>query len=80
MSRTKIAITLDQDLLQRVDALVSEETYPSRSRAIELAVAEKLDRDDKNRLARECAKLDPAQERELADAGLASDLSEWPEY
>ena len=33
-----------------------------------------------NRLARESAKLDKAQEQELADEGLASEAKEWVEY
>ena len=33
-----------------------------------------------NRLARESAKLDKAQEQELADEGLASEAKEWLEY
>jgi len=28
----------------------------------------------------ECAKLDPAEERALAEEGLAADLADWPEY
>lgn len=80
MPRAKIAITLEESLLERIDALVDDRTYPNRSRAIEQAVVEKLDRDVRGRLARECAKLDPAEERALADAGLAKDFSEWPEY
>ncbi len=41
---------------------------------------EKLERLDRSRLARECAKLDPALEQRLADEGLAADFEEWPEY
>lgn len=32
------------------------------------------------RLARECAKLDPREERALAEEGIAEDLREWPRY
>jgi hypothetical protein len=31
-------------------------------------------------LARECAKLDPKEERALADEGLSADRDSWPEY
>ena len=41
---------------------------------------EELERLDLTRLARECAKLDPQFEQELAEEGLAEDLAEWPEY
>jgi uncharacterized protein (DUF433 family) len=35
---------------------------------------------DRNRLERECAKLDPKEEREIAGEGLGADLAEWPKY
>jgi len=54
--------------------------FPNRSQAIEEAVAEKLARIEKSRLAQECAKLDPAFEKALAEEGLSEDLAEWPEY
>jgi hypothetical protein len=39
---------------------------------LEEAVAEKLERMAKTRLARECAKLDADEERALAEEGLAA--------
>ena len=80
MSTTKVAITLDRRLLGRVDALVKKRKFPSRSRAIQEAVEEKLSRLDRSRLARECAQLDPRAEQVLADEGLPGDVAEWPEY
>ena len=80
MSTAKIAITLDKKLLQRLDQLVDTQKYPSRSRAIQEAVQEKMERLDHNRLARECAKLDPTVEQELAEEGVEGDLEAWPEY
>lgn len=80
MSAAKIAITLEESLLRQVDQLVSSQVYANRSRAIQEAVAEKLRRMDRRRLARECAKLDPAFEQSMAHEGLASDLEQWPEY
>jgi metal-responsive CopG/Arc/MetJ family transcriptional regulator len=80
MGRAKIAISLEEDTLNRLDRLVAQEVFPSRSRAIQEAVAEKLERFERSRLARECAKLDPAFERALAEEGLPDDLSQWPEY
>ncbi len=79
MGKSKIGITLADELLARLDELVARERFASRSGAIEEAVFEKLSRIDRSRLARECAKLDPAFEQRLADEGLAADL-EWPEY
>lgn len=80
MGKAKVGITLDDRLLERLDDLVRERRFASRSGAIAEAVAEKLSRLDRSRLARECAKLDGSVEQGLADEGLAEDLAEWPEY
>lgn len=80
LPKDKVAITLDRELLGRLDELIADRTFPNRSQAIEAAIAEKLDRLGGSRLARECAKLDPVEEKALADLGLAADMKEWPEY
>ena len=80
MSKMKVAVTLDAGLLDQVDTLVRERQFPNRSQAIESALAEKLMRLSRARLTRECAKLDPAEERRFADEGLAEDLKSWPAY
>jgi len=79
MPKTKIAITLDTVLLRRVDALVGVR-FKNRSQAIESAVSEKLERYGRTRLARECEKLDPAEEQAWAELGLAEDVKSWPAY
>ncbi len=80
MAKTKVAVTLDTKLVSKLDGLVREDHFPNRSQAIEAALAEKLARLDRTRLARECAKLDPRQERALAEEGLKTELDEWPAY
>ena len=80
MGRAKVAISLDEAALDRLDELVRQRVFPNRSRAIQAAVVEKLARLDGTRLARECAKLDPAFEKALAEEGLGEDVAEWPEY
>jgi Arc/MetJ-type ribon-helix-helix transcriptional regulator len=80
MKTAKIAITIEQDLLNQLDRLVAQHRFPNRSRAVQEAVREKLEHLNRSRLARECAKLDPQFEQALADEGLAEDLKEWPEY
>ena len=80
MPKTKVALTLDADLLDRVDDLVARQRFRNRSQAIEAALAEKLARLARTRLAEECARLDPAEERQLADEGLAASGESWPEY
>ncbi len=80
MSATKIAITMDSTLVDELDRLVVEKKFPSRSRAIQTAVAEKLQKIHATRLAVECSKLDPEFEQSLADEGLNEELESWPEY
>jgi metal-responsive CopG/Arc/MetJ family transcriptional regulator len=80
MPKTKVAITLDKELVQSLDDLVAQRRFANRSQAIEAALAEKLARLAKTRLAQECAKLDPAVERALAEEGLAGSAEAWPEY
>lgn len=80
MSTTKVAITLDEEVLERLDELVEERVFPNRSRAIQQAVQEKLARLERGRLARECAKLEPDFEIAMAEEGLSAESSDWPEY
>lgn len=80
MASVKVAVTIDSETLKRVDALVAKKVFPNRSRAVQAAVAEKLARMERNRLAEECAKLDPAYEQALADEGLSQELDNWPAY
>jgi len=80
MATTKVAITLDKKTLNRVDRLVENRLFPNRSKVIQKAVEEKLERLERSRLARECAKLDPAFERAMAEEGMSEELSQWPEY
>ena len=80
MSTAKVAISMDETVLDRVDRLVRKKVFPNRSRLIQEAVREKLARLDRTRLTRECAKLDPQAEKSMAEEGLAGEAAEWPEY
>ena len=80
MSSAKIAVTIDQDLLNQLDRLVKERRFPNRSRAVQEALRDKFERLERSRLARECAKLDPTFEQQLAEEGLTEDLEQWPAY
>jgi metal-responsive CopG/Arc/MetJ family transcriptional regulator len=80
MPKTKVALTLDRRLLEQVDALVERKRFRSRSQAVETALADKLNRLAHTRLAREAGKLNPRDEKRLADEGLIDALDGWPEY
>jgi Arc/MetJ-type ribon-helix-helix transcriptional regulator len=79
MSDPKIAVTLNASALREVDELVRTGKYSSRSRLLEEAVLEKLDRLHHDQLVRECAKLQPAEERAAAEEFLVGEAA-WPEY
>jgi metal-responsive CopG/Arc/MetJ family transcriptional regulator len=80
MPKTKVALTLDADLVNQVDVLVAHKRFRNRSQAIETALKDKLQRLARTRLARESAKLNPHEEKRLANDGLAGALDSWPEY
>jgi metal-responsive CopG/Arc/MetJ family transcriptional regulator len=80
MGAAKVAITIEEDVLKRIDRLVDQKKFANRSRAIQEAVRDKLERLDRGRLARECAKLGKRAEQRIADEGLGEDLEEWPEF
>lgn len=78
--KSKIVITIDEEVVKQLDYMVLQQSYKNRSHAIEEAVLEKLDRLKRSRLARECAKLEPVAEQELAEDGLQEDIDSWPAY
>ncbi|MFO7448020.1 MAG: ribbon-helix-helix domain-containing protein [Ignavibacteriaceae bacterium] len=67
MATTKIAISIDKRLLDRVDKLVQKNFFANRSKAFQTAVEEKILRMEKSRLAQECAKLNTAEEKSLSE-------------
>jgi Arc/MetJ-type ribon-helix-helix transcriptional regulator len=76
----KIAITLDRELVKEIDRGVKSGLYRNRSRAIEEAVRENLDRHRRQRLSVEAKKLDPKEERALAEEGMTGEEAAWPQY
>ena len=76
MGSAKVAITVDERLLSVVDRWVKQGRYPNRSQAIQAALREKMERWKRTRLAEELDKLDPTEERDLADETLAGEA--WP--
>jgi metal-responsive CopG/Arc/MetJ family transcriptional regulator len=80
MAASKIAITIDDKMLKQIDILIKSRYFPNRSRAIQEAVAEKLSRLEKSRLAQECDRLDPVFEQSMAEEGFSTEMETWPEY
>ena len=80
MAKAKIAITIDERMVGRIDRLVRQKAFSNRSQAIETAIHEKLKRIDRSRLALESSKLDPKYEQAIADEGITEDVKSWPAY
>ena len=74
----KIAVTLDQRTVADLDRWVKEGKYPNRSRALQSAVNILSEREKRTRLVRELAKIDPKEEKQLAEQGLGDRA--WPKY
>lgn len=80
MSVAKVAISVDNQILRKLDQLVQKHFFPSRSKAIQEALEEKLVRLDKSRLTSECMKLNREEEHALAEEGMSGELVKWPKY
>ena len=80
MDTSKVAISINKQTLEKLDNLVKDHVFPNRSRAIQEAVEEKINRIQRTRLAEQCAKLDPIDEQLLAEEGLSAELDKWPAY
>jgi Arc/MetJ-type ribon-helix-helix transcriptional regulator len=79
MGTTKVAITLETETLREIDRLVKQGRFPSRSRAIQTALAEMTARHKHRRLIQELAKLDPKEEQQLAEEFFQGEVP-WPVY
>jgi Arc/MetJ-type ribon-helix-helix transcriptional regulator len=74
----RVAITIDEKLLGELDRWVANGEFPNRSRAVQEAVRSfRQARMRRGRLLRELARLDPNEERALADEAFTAD-EEWP--
>ncbi len=80
MTASKIAITLDENLLREVDRWVEQNLYPNRSQAVQSALFSQVRSINQQRLEAECAKLDPHEEQEFAELGIEEALSDWSKY
>ena len=80
MPKTKVAVTVDAGLLERVDALVAARQFANRSQAVETALADAVAKISRTRLARECAKVNRREEQAFAKEALPKISATWPEY
>jgi Arc/MetJ-type ribon-helix-helix transcriptional regulator len=76
MPTTKVAITLDEGVVREIDRWVKEGKYPNRSKAIQEAIKERMGHLRKTRLVREASRLNPEEEKALAEEGLGVENKE----
>jgi metal-responsive CopG/Arc/MetJ family transcriptional regulator len=67
VTTTKIAISIDIEILNRIDRLVKNKMFANRSKAIQTAIEGLISKLDKSRLAIESSKLDKAEEQQLSE-------------
>lgn len=80
MATTKVAVTIDENILQEVDRLVANGQFPNRSRAFQAGLQRLIeDGERRGRLLRELARIDPEEEKALAEEAFAGEVP-WPEY
>jgi Arc/MetJ-type ribon-helix-helix transcriptional regulator len=68
----KISVTLDQKTVTQLDRWVREGRYSYRSRALQSAVDLLVERQKRSQLTRELGRLDPAEEKQMAEEGFAT--------
>lgn len=74
----KVAVTLEKKTVANLNRWVREGRYPNRSRALQRAAELLEERERRSGLALELAKLNPAEERAMAEEGLGDDS--WPAF
>jgi Arc/MetJ-type ribon-helix-helix transcriptional regulator len=80
MATAEVAIAIDEQLLHDVDLWVASGEYPDRNVAVQVALTSlRAQRGKRRRMLRELTKLNQAEERQLADEHLASEV-QWPPY
>jgi Arc/MetJ-type ribon-helix-helix transcriptional regulator len=76
MPTAKVAVTIDKELLSNVDAWVRSGEFPSRSSAVQAALSRmQEERLRRHSLLAELAKLDPEEERRMAEEWLIGEPS-----
>ncbi len=79
MPTAKLVVTIDAQLLREVDRWVAAGEFPSRSRAVQTALKRLQEEHAKRQsLLHELSKLNPLEERALAEEGLVGEAA-WRE-
>ena len=79
MATAKVAISLDQSVLKKLDSLVKQGVFENRSSAIQEALSDRLKLVTRQQFEQECQKLSQDDEKGFANETLSAETS-WPEY
>lgn len=77
MKKLKIAVSLDESLVQQLDELVANDTVESRSQFLQLALMQSLKQLRKKAMYEACSKLSASDQVELAELGADEDIAAW---
>lgn len=80
MAKAKIAISLEEDLVKEIDRWVSEGQYPSRSKAVQETLKEKITNWRRKRLIEEVSKLNSKEEQAMTEEAIFPGNKIWDEY
>ena len=78
MPNTRVTITLDEEMVSQLDKLVKHGVFASRSKAIQVALEEKLSQIQKVRLSRDYLKLDQVFDKDITERRRRSTDDDWP--
>jgi Arc/MetJ-type ribon-helix-helix transcriptional regulator len=80
MSTVTVTISIDKQVLEEIDRWVAAGDFPNRSTVIQVAVVALQEQRARRRtLLLELARLDPTEERSLADERIAAEVV-WPAW
>jgi Arc/MetJ-type ribon-helix-helix transcriptional regulator len=72
MGKSKVVVTLETATLREVERLIRRGRFPDRSRAIQTVLAKTAARRKCRRLIAELARLNPQEERALAEESFSN--------
>ena len=72
MVKNRIVVEIDSELLAGIDEFIDQQRFVDRGEFVEAAVSRQVVRLRRDRLAEACLRLDPDEERGLAEEGIES--------
>ena len=80
MSTKKITVTLQENVVERLDSLVKNHHHKSRSKAVQIAINDYLKNMEKQKMYAQIDKMDLEEEMQVAEESLEAANEIWTEY